>query len=92
MKIKLTFPYCHFKLKDFENCDEVSFVQTGCLGVPEFLHQLQLQTQVKKEKITNRKNIEILIKEENNNKQTATYAGNSVKAVALMRIKINLGK
>ena len=34
---------------------EVSFVQTGCLGVPEFLHQLQLQTQVKKKKITNRK-------------------------------------
>ena len=56
---------------------EVSFVQTGCLGVPEFLHQLQLQTQVKKEKITNRKNIEILIKEENNNKQRETCAGNS---------------
>ena len=65
-------------------------MQTGCLGVPEFLHQLQLQTQVKKEKITNRKSIEILIKEENNNKQTATYVGNS--ALALMRIKINLGK
>ena len=54
------------------------------------MHQLQLQTQVKKEKITNRKSIEILIKEENNNKQTATYVGNS--ALALMRIKINLGK
>ena len=52
-------------------------MQTGCLGVPEFLHQLQLQTQVKKEKITNRKSIEISIKEENNNKQRATYAGNS---------------
>ena len=65
-------------------------MQTGCLGVPEFLHQLQLQTQVKKEKITNRKSIEIFIKEENNNKQTATYVGNS--ALALMRIKINLGK
>ena len=65
-------------------------MQTGCLGVPEFLHQLQLQTQVKKEKITNRKSIEILIKEENNNKQKATYVGNS--ALALIRIKINLGK
>ena len=65
-------------------------MQTGCLGVPEFLHQLQLQTQVKKEKITNRKSIEISIKEENNNKQKATYVGNS--ALALMRIKINLGK
>ena len=54
------------------------------------MHQLQLQTQVKKEKITNRKSIEILIKEENNNKQTATYVGNS--ALALMRIKISLGK
>ena len=56
------------------------------------MHQLQLQTQVKKEKITNRKSIEILIKEENNNKQKATYAGNSVTALALMRIKINLKK
>ena len=24
----------------------MALLQTGCLGVPEFLHQLQLQTQV----------------------------------------------
>ena len=28
-----------------KNCDS-ALLQTGCLGVPEFLHQLQLQTQV----------------------------------------------
>ena len=33
------------KIPKYKNCDS-AFLQTGCLGVPEFLHQLQLQTQV----------------------------------------------
>ena len=32
-------------MRKYKNCD-ISLLQTGCLGVPEFLHQLQLQTQV----------------------------------------------
>ena len=33
------------KIQKYKNCDN-ALLQTGCLGVPEFLHQLQLQTQV----------------------------------------------
>ena len=36
---------CKIKKKIKNYCD-MALLQTGCLGVPEFLHQLQLQTQV----------------------------------------------